>query len=98
LNDPGTGEVWDGIEVYCDCSHLFRVKRSLKGGLTNCPNCRRAVPVPGGPEPLFFLLLGAGGLLFGGVAALCFVKGAALAGFIVLGVGLLALVAFLVFG
>lgn len=29
----------------------------MKGGHASCPSCNKAVPVPGGPEALFWILL-----------------------------------------
>jgi hypothetical protein len=52
----------DEVEVDCQCGHRFAVPPSLKGGLTNCPHCRRTTSVPGGPEPLFWFLL-VGGII-----------------------------------
>ena len=53
------------MSLKADCSHCgfsFEVARSLKGGLTNCPDCNKSVPVPGGPEALFWVLVGLGAL------------------------------------
>jgi len=69
---PGETPDGDGIEVYCDCGHLFHAKKSLGGGLTNCPRCHKAVEVSGGPEPLFWILLGGGELVVLTIAALVF--------------------------
>ncbi len=46
------------IEVLCDCGHRFNVPGSLRGGMSNCPSCGKAAAVPGGPEKLFWLVLG----------------------------------------
>lgn len=35
----------------------------MQGGQANCPQCGKVVSVPGGPEPLFYLLLGGGILI-----------------------------------
>lgn len=51
------------IEVECACGCRFMVPNSMKAGLANCPQCHKATPVPGGPEPLFWFLLGGGILL-----------------------------------
>jgi hypothetical protein len=69
---PGESPGWDGVEVYCECGHLFHAKKSLKGGLTNCPSCDKAVQVPGGPEPMFWILFGGGALLVLAIAAMLF--------------------------
>ena len=46
------------IPVDCsECGHRFEVASSLGGGLTNCPVCKKAVKVTGGPEPLFILIV-----------------------------------------
>ena len=59
------------VEVTCrHCLLRFKAARSLKGGLTNCPQCGKATEVPGGPEPLFWALLGGGGLVVLAVAYL----------------------------
>ncbi len=58
------------VNVDCsECGHQFEVPRSLKGGIANCPACEKAVPVAGGPEPLFWVLLG------GAVVAACAISG-----------------------
>jgi hypothetical protein len=46
------------LEVICDCGHRFNVPGSLRGGMSNCPSCGKAADVPGGPEKLFWLVLG----------------------------------------
>ena len=46
------------IEVLCDCGHRFNVPGSLRGGMSNCPSCGKAAAVPGGPEKLFWLVVG----------------------------------------
>ena len=46
------------LEVICDCCHRFNVPGSLRGGMSNCPSCGKAAAVPGGPEKLFWLVLG----------------------------------------
>ena len=43
-----------------ECGQSFNVPGSMKGGIANCPKCKKAVPVGGGPESLFWLLLAAG--------------------------------------
>ena len=55
----GTGPR-DGVEVRCSCKRYFRVAKSLKGGIANCPFCGKAADVPAGPEPLFLFLLSLG--------------------------------------
>lgn len=51
------------LQITCpECGGQFEVPGSMSGGVANCPDCRRAVPVPGGPEPLFWLAV-AGGVL-----------------------------------
>lgn len=61
--------------------------KSLKGGLTNCPKCGNAVPVPGGPEGLFWMLLGGAVLFFAGIGALVWFTAGAGAGLVALGLG-----------
>jgi hypothetical protein len=73
--DPSYPEYRDEVPVDCTCGHRFGVPRSMKGGLVNCPACRRATVVPGGPEPLFWFLLAGGvvvSLVFTAVAGLVF--------------------------
>jgi len=50
----------DGDEVACPCGQVFDVPRSLRGGIANCPQCRQAVKIGGGHDPLFYALVGAG--------------------------------------
>lgn len=79
---------WDGIDVYCQgCTHRFRAAGTLKGGLINCPHCSRATPVPGGPEPLFWFLLGVGILIVLGIAGAFYVSGSLTAAIVALTVG-----------
>ena len=62
----------DGIEANCPhCHRRFVVRRSLKGGVASCPECNKAVPVPGGPEPLFWVLVGLGAAVILGLFASC---------------------------
>lgn len=64
----------DQIEVYCPhCTEQFTAPTSMKGGLANCPACGRAVPVGGGPEPLFWALFSLG------VAAVLLISGVSFA-------------------
>lgn len=84
------------VAVACSCGGKFQVSDSFKGGLVNCPSCGKATTVPGGPEPLFWGLLGGGvalvligsGLLWAFVGAvaggIAFGVGAAVIGAIVL--------------
>jgi hypothetical protein len=49
------------VDIRCQhCRARFDVKKSLRGGITNCPQCGKANEVPGGPEPLFWFLLSLG--------------------------------------
>jgi hypothetical protein len=75
-----------GIDVACDCGNIFQVPRSMKGGIANCPKCRKSVDVPGGPEGLFYVLLFLGILVVGGISALFFAVSMT-AGFIALAIG-----------
>ena len=87
MDRPGDVGGWTGIEVHCPCGHFFRVARSLKGGMANCPRCGKAADVPGGPEGLFWLLLGLGTLVVVLVAACFFAADEWATGLAVLGVG-----------
>ena len=78
----------NGIDVACDCGNIFQVPRSMKGGIANCPKCRKSVNVPGGPEGLFYVLLFLGILVVGGISALFFAVNKT-AGFIALAIGCL---------
>ena len=51
------------LEVICDCGPRFNVPGSLRGGMSNSPSCGKAAAVPGGPEKLFWLVLGFWGLV-----------------------------------
>lgn len=77
------------LGLTCPCGAKFRVAASLKGGLANCPVCKKAMPVSGGPEPLFWALLGGAAALVLGVAAALWAFVGPLAGGIALGAGLL---------
>lgn len=80
--------VQNGVDVACDCGNIFQVPRSMKGGIANCPKCRKSVDVPGGPEGLFYVLLFLGILVVGGISALFFAVSMT-AGFIALAIGCL---------
>lgn len=59
------------ILAHCPhCDQSFPVPKSMHGGTANCPSCRRAVPVGGGYEPLFWVLVGLGAAFVLGVSAL----------------------------
>jgi hypothetical protein len=60
----------------------------MKGGIANCPKCRKGVNVPGGPEALFYVLLFLGILVVGGISALFFALRMT-AGYIALSIGCL---------
>lgn len=81
----------NGIEVACDCGNMFQVPRSMKGGIANCPKCKKSVDVPGGPEGLFYVLLFLGIIVVGGISALFFAVNTT-AGFIALAIGCLIIV------
>jgi len=51
---------------------MFQVPQSMKGGIANCPRCRKIVNVPGGPEGLFYVLLFLGIAVVAGISALFF--------------------------
>ena len=45
--------------IHVDCEHCgkpFEVPGTLAGGLTNCPACEKATPVPGLRDPYFRLI------------------------------------------
>ena len=45
------------IHVDCEqCGTPFEVADTLAGGLTNCPGCGKATPVPGLRDPYYRLL------------------------------------------
>ena len=79
-----------GINVTCDCGNMFQVPRSMKGGIANCPRCRKVVEVPGGPEGLFYVLLFLGIAVVVGISALLFAV-STMAGLIALAIGSLAI-------
>ena len=44
------------VDVDCElCGHRFDVDKSLVGGHTNCPKCKKATPVPGLRDPIWRL-------------------------------------------
>jgi len=71
LDDPYD---WHGkIDVTCSsCGEGFRVPKSLKGGVANCPRCGKVTEVPGGPEPLFWMIVALSLLLIVCVSGGCF--------------------------
>ena len=79
-----------GINVTCDCGNMFQVARSLKGGIANCPRCRKIVDVPGGPEGLFYVLLFLGVAVVLGISALFFAVSTT-AGLVALALGCLGI-------
>ena len=45
------------IHVDCEqCGKPFEVADTLAGGLTNCPDCGKATPVPGLRDPYYRLI------------------------------------------
>ncbi len=79
-----------GINVTCDCGNMFQVPRSMKGGIANCPRCRKIVDVPGGPEGLFYVLLFVGIAVVAGISALFFAVSTT-AGLIAVAIGCMAI-------
>ncbi|MGE3165243.1 MAG: hypothetical protein AB7O52_10085 [Planctomycetota bacterium] len=45
------------------CGYAFEVPRSLAGGMVNCPDCDKAVPVPSGGHWQFWSVVGLGMVL-----------------------------------
>lgn len=90
--NPASSGPADGVEVRCACKRDFRVAKSLRNGIVNCPWCGKAVEVPGGPELLFGILLGLGVLAVLTPTVILCASGEIAAGLIVLvlGGGLLA--------
>lgn len=59
------------VEAFCPhCELIFDVPASMKGGIANCPECRRTVEIRGGPEPIYWILVGCGVLAVLGVSGL----------------------------
>lgn len=75
------------VTVSCPCGARFQVPASLKGGLSNCPQCGKATTVRGGPEPLFWILVSMGAFFVLALAASLWAAVGPLAGGITLGVG-----------
>ena len=84
------------IHVLCpECGTGFAVPPSMRGGVANCPNCGRAVPVPGGPEPLFWLLVACGVVAVLMATGLAWLAGGPISAAVVFGIGALVLAAVL---
>jgi len=66
-------------EAACACGHRFDVADELAGGITNCPQCGRAVAVPGLRDPFWRVLQGAAAVLWAVATAVAAVEGGALA-------------------
>jgi uncharacterized paraquat-inducible protein A len=83
------------IDVRCDsCQTAFSVPKSMRGGIANCPNCRRSVRIQSGPELFYWALVG--GSVFGVVtvsALITLASPIAASVSLVIGLGLVALVA-----
>ena len=62
------------VEVHCECGEIFDAPDQLKGGITNCPGCEKAVEVPGLRDPMWRLLQVCGALVWAGVTALVYVR------------------------
>ena len=62
------------VEVHCECGEIFDVPDQLKGGVTNCPGCEKAVEVPGLRDPMWRLLQVAGAIAWAAVTAFVFVQ------------------------
>jgi hypothetical protein len=71
-----------GIEVRCECGHLFEADGRFAGGIVNCPRCGHAAPVAGLRDPAWRILLVLGFIFWAGgtvLAGLIWGLGAALA-------------------
>ena len=80
----------DSIQVTCpECGREFGVPRSMSGGVANCPDCRRVVSIPGGPEPLFWLAVAGGALAVLAVTVLAWIAGGPMSAAVVFGIGAL---------
>lgn len=77
----------DQVHVHCPHCHAdFAAPKSMAGGRANCPECRRAVEVPGGPDMLFLSLVLLGAFLVFGISAIVFLAegiGAAAVAFVI---------------
>ncbi|MHC4930997.1 MAG: hypothetical protein ACYTGV_02245 [Planctomycetota bacterium] len=62
------------VEVHCECGEIFDAPDELKGGITNCPGCEKAVDVPGLSDPMWRLLQVGAALAWAGVTAVVFVQ------------------------
>lgn len=84
------------LEIVCaECGQGFDVPDSMRGGMANCPACGRAVPVPGGPEPLFRLAVAAGVVAVLFATGLAWFAGGAISAAVVFGIGALVFAAVL---
>jgi hypothetical protein len=82
------------LQVTCpECGRQFEAPASMRGGIANCPACRRAVPVPGGPELLFRVLISGGVLLILTATALTWLAGGLASAAVVFGLGALIMAA-----
>jgi hypothetical protein len=70
------------VEVACACGHPFEVGKGLRGGITNCPRCGRAVDVPGLNDPLWRLAQAGAAFVWAGATAVAFVEGGAVIGLV----------------
>ncbi len=82
--------------IRCPCGGEFEVPSSLRGGIANCPKCRRAVKVPGGFEPLFWALIAGGSgatvilaAIIGWFHGIEFGVGVLVAGFVAIGLSVI---------
>lgn len=76
------------IDLECpDCGTTFHVRDSLKGGVANCPECRRLVEVRGTNlvDGLFHAGVGLAFLVAACIGAGMIVAGQAVAGLVFLG-------------
>jgi len=67
-------------EAACACGHRFDAGDELAGGVTNCPQCGRAVEVPGLRDPFWRVLQAAGAVVWAVATAVAAVEGGAIAG------------------
>ena len=75
------------IPVTCACGNRFQVSESFRNGMVNCPRCGKATAVGGGPEPVFWVLLGIGAAIVLAVSGALWALAGAAAGGIAFGVG-----------
>lgn len=82
------------LEIQCPhCHDVFSIPESLKGGVANCPKCRKIVEIKGDVEWVYWSLIALGAIgVLGCSGGLAFLSPWAGAGMLVVGTLVLVII------